>query len=79
MDQGTAAERHMIREAIQTGGTQNLKSIQIAIESSGGLRYTAERAREEAQTALDALAELPKSRYREGLESLVQFAIERRF
>jgi octaprenyl-diphosphate synthase len=79
MDQGTAAERHMIREAIQTGGTQNLKSIQIAIESTGGLRYTAERAREEAQTALDALAPLPKSRYREGLESLVQFAIDRRF
>ena len=58
MDQGTAAERHMIREAIETGGTQNLKSIQIAIESSGGLRYTADRAREEAQAALKALRKL---------------------
>lgn len=79
MDQGTAAERHMIREAIQTGGTQNLKSIQIAIESSGGLRYTADRAREEARTALDALENLPKSRYRDGLVSLAQFAVDRRF
>lgn len=79
MDQGTAAERHMIREAVETGGTQNLKSIQIAIESSGGLRYTAERAREEAQTALNALKILPASRYRDGLKSLAQFAIDRRF
>ena len=79
MDQGTAAERHMIREAIETGGTQNLKSIQIAIESSGGLRYTEERAREEAQTALDALASIPASRYRDGLEALAQFAVQRRY
>lgn len=79
MDQGTAAERHMIREAIETGGTQNLRSIQIAIESSGGLRYTAERARGEAEAALKALQVLPASRFREGLQSLAAFAIDRRF
>ncbi len=79
MANGSAAERHMIREAIQTGGTQNLTSIQLAIESSGGLRYTAERAREEALLAMAALEGLPKSRYREGLAELARFAIERRF
>src|SRR3954469_12759521 len=41
MANGSAAERHMIREAIETGGTRNLTSIQLAIETSGGLRYTA--------------------------------------
>ncbi len=79
MANGSAAERHMIREAIQTGGTQNLTSIQLAIESSGGLRYTAERAREEAQLAMAALEGLPTSRYRDGLAELARFAIERRF
>ncbi len=79
MDNGTAAERHMIREAIETGGTQNLKSIKIAIESTGGMRYTAERAREEVQAALTAIKVLPRSRYREGLELLTQFAVDRRF
>ncbi|MEE8238315.1 MAG: octaprenyl diphosphate synthase [Gammaproteobacteria bacterium] len=79
MDNGTAAERHMIREAIETGGTQNLTSIQLAIETSGGLRYTAERARGEAELAVDALSGLPDSKYKQGLASLAEFAISRRF
>ena len=50
----------MIREAIETGGTRNLKSIQLAIETSGGLRYTAERAQKEVDIAIAALAPLPR-------------------
>ena len=79
MDHGSAAERHMIREAIRTGGTQNLTSIQIAIESSGGLRYTAERARAEAEAAIEALSPLPQGRFRDGLAGLARFAVNRRF
>jgi octaprenyl-diphosphate synthase len=76
---GSAAERHMIREAIETGGTRNLTSIQLAIETSGGLRYTTERAREEVAIAVKALAPLPASKFRDGLVDLAQFAIQRRF
>ncbi|HEU4620018.1 MAG TPA: octaprenyl diphosphate synthase [Gammaproteobacteria bacterium] len=79
MAHGSAAERHMIREAVMTGGTQNLTSIQLAIETSGGLRYTAERARTEADAAIAALDALPHSKYRDGLSSLAQFAVNRRF
>jgi octaprenyl-diphosphate synthase len=79
MAHGSAAERHMIREAIETGGTRNLTSIQLAIETSGGLRYTAERARQEVELALHALAPLPQSKYRDALAELAQFAVRRRF
>ena len=79
MAHGTAAERHMIREAIETGGTRNLTSIQLAIETSGGLRYTAERARQEVEVAIAALAPLPASKYRDGLVDLAQFAVARRY
>ncbi|MGI9258433.1 MAG: octaprenyl diphosphate synthase [Gammaproteobacteria bacterium] len=79
MDNGSAAERHMIREAIETGGTQNLTSIQLAIETSGGLRYTAERAREEATLAVKALQDLPDSEFVDALATLAQFAVNRRF
>jgi octaprenyl-diphosphate synthase len=79
MAHGSPAERHMIREAIETGGTRNLTSIQLAIEASGGLRYTAERAREEVEVAIKALAPLPQSKFRDGLVSLAQFAIHRRY
>jgi octaprenyl-diphosphate synthase len=54
MNNGSAAERHLIREAIESGSTQNLRSIQLAIETSGGLRYTPESREEvEVATALD--------------------------
>jgi octaprenyl-diphosphate synthase len=79
MNNGSAAERHLIREAIESGSTQNLRSIQLAIDSSGGLRYTAERAREEADLAIKSLDALPGSIHREGLKTLAEFAVERRF
>jgi octaprenyl-diphosphate synthase len=79
MAHGSAAERHMIREAIETGGTRNLTSIQLAIETSGGLRYTAERAREEVDLAIEALSPLPPSRFRDALADLALFAIRRRY
>ena len=76
---GSAAERHMIREAIESGSTQNFTSIQLAIETSGGLRYTAERAQDEANEAMRALEPLPQSKYRNGLAGLAQFSISRRY
>lgn len=79
MDQGSAAERHMIREAIETGGTQNLTSIQLAIETSGGLRYTADRARSEVKVAIENLEILPPSQYKDSLANLARFAVDRRF
>ena len=79
MNNGSAAERHLIREAIETGSAQNLRSIQLAIETSGGLRYTATRAREEADLAIESLEAVPPSRYRDGLMSLAEFAVSRRF
>lgn len=79
MNNGSAAERHLIREAIESGNTQNLRSIQLAIESSGGLRYTAERAREEANLAIASLEALPGSGYRDALKTLAEFAVNRRF
>ena len=79
MNHGTAAEKHMIREAIENGSTQNLRLIQLAIETSGGLRYTAERAEVEARTAIEALEILPSSRFKSGLVGLAEFAVKRRF
>jgi octaprenyl-diphosphate synthase len=78
MKNGSAAERHMIREAIETGGTQNLTSIQLAIETSGGLRYTAERAQQEAELAIRALDDLADTPFKDALSSLAQFSVRRR-
>ena len=78
MDHGSAAERHMIREAIRTGGTQNLTSIQLAIETTGGLDYTAALATKEATAAQEALKGLPDSQHKQALTALADFAVRRR-
>jgi octaprenyl-diphosphate synthase len=79
MKHGSAAERHMIREAIEAGSTQNLRLIHLAIETSGGLRYTAERAEREAELAIATLADLPWSKFKDGLIGLARFAVTRRY
>ena len=79
MEHGSAAEKHMIREAIRTGGTQNLTSIQLAMETTGGLTYTAEKAQAEADAAAQALTPLPDSAHKRALLKLARFAVDRRF
>ena len=78
MQHGSAAEAHMISEAIRTGGTQNLRYIQLAIESTGGLRYTAELAAQEAHLAQESLANLPDTPFKDTLLRLADFATARR-
>jgi len=72
----TGAERELIRAAIEKGGLQQLEPIVSAIESTGGLDYTADLARSEADRALDALSALPDSPYKRGLAALARFAVD---
>jgi octaprenyl-diphosphate synthase len=68
----------MIRSAIEDGARGQLEPILAAIESAGGLEYTARLAKSEADQACAALEGLPPSAYREGLQALARFAIERK-
>jgi len=72
------ATRAVIRAAIEHGGREQLGAILHAIESTGGLKYTARLARTEAEQALAALGALPESPFRDGLAMLARFAIERK-
>jgi octaprenyl-diphosphate synthase len=75
----TTPERaELIRQVIRDGGRERLDEIMDAIESTGGLQYTARLAQSEADRALTALAALPESPYREALAALVRFAIARK-
>ena len=66
-----------LRHAIREGGLENLREILDAIESTGAIAYTAQRARDEAGKAIDALDRVPDSVYREALYALARFAVER--
>ena len=78
MQQGTDAEREMIRQAILNGGLDQLENIQAVIKSTGALNYTAARAREAANLAIDALSGIPESEHKQALVTIAEYAIQRR-
>lgn len=78
MNRGSAADRAMIRQAIEEGGIDKLPEIQAVIESTGALQYTAARAQEAADLAIDALSGIPDSEYKEALVAIAEFSVRRR-
>ena len=74
-----AAEAAKLREAIETGGIDDLDQITRLIETSGGLEYTARMARREKELAVEALGRLPASKYRDALVTLADFAVARTY
>jgi octaprenyl-diphosphate synthase len=77
MREGTAEELTLIRRAIEHGGLDDLEAIRRAIESTGALHYTARLAHEQADAAVNSLAALPESAFRDALASLARIAVER--
>jgi octaprenyl-diphosphate synthase len=73
-----AATGKLIRRAIESDDAPDLEKILAAIESTGGLDYTARLAQTEADQALAALAALPESPYKDGLMDLARFAVARK-
>jgi octaprenyl-diphosphate synthase len=76
---GTEEQRTLIRRAIEQGSLEHLQEITAAIESTGGLAYTARLARREAALAIEAIATLPDSAYKQALRELADFAVERTY
>ena len=79
MQRGTSAEREIIREAIETGGTARMTEIISIVQKTGALLVTRAAAAAEARRALDALQSLPRNRYSDALQQLASQLLERRF
>ncbi|HSD69520.1 MAG TPA: octaprenyl diphosphate synthase [Woeseiaceae bacterium] len=72
------SQRKMIRRAIEDSESANLRDIQAVIESTGALQYTAARAQEAANLAIDALSGIPDSDWKDALIAIAEFAVNRR-
>jgi len=75
---GSPEDQALIRSAILEGGLDHLERITAAIESTGGLAYTARLARRESDLAIEALAGLPDTVYKRALRELADFAVTRK-
>ena len=77
--QGTPQQAAIIRQAIESGGAGDMAAVGLAIESTGAIAYTARLAREEADKAIEALAVVPPSPYRDALRALAEFSVNRTY
>ncbi len=78
MQRGSDAERATIRQAIETGGTEQMAKIVAIVQLTGALQATRDAAAAEAQRALNALQTLAQNPYSEALEQLASQLLARR-
>ena len=77
MERGTAAERDLIRHAIEHGEVARLSDIVEIVRHTGALSATREAARAEATKAKRSLDAIPESEHREALLELCVRSVER--
>ncbi len=80
MQQGNTAEASLIREAIEQGGKRDaLDQILAIMQKYQSLDYVMQRAKEEAQKAVDAIRILPDTEYKQALISLAYLSVDRNY
>jgi octaprenyl-diphosphate synthase len=79
MEVGTEDQRNILRQAIETGGRDQMDQVGATIVATEALEYTVALARSHAQSARDALAILPESDSRNSLLTTADFAVSRTY
>ncbi|AIW19941.1 octaprenyl diphosphate synthase [Vibrio coralliilyticus] len=78
MQHGTTEQTQMIREAIEkANGMEKLDAIMEAMEQTGSLEYTRQKAYQEADKAIAELSVLSESPYKEALVTLAHMSVHR--
>lgn len=76
---GTPEQAACVRKAIEEGGREMFPEVLAAVKGSGALEAARSHAQAEAQIAVDSIAQLPASIYKNALIELPAFSVVRRF
>jgi octaprenyl-diphosphate synthase len=76
---GSPGEVQLIRSAISEGGLDKLKEIIAAVQNTGALEYTASKAEEERQLAIECLNNISASPHQQAMYNLIDFVVVRDF
>lgn len=79
MRKSKGADLQLMRDAITEGKIENLQDVMGIIESTDAIKYTAEKAKLHSSHANEALQAIPATPYREALEKLSNFVVERSY
>lgn len=78
MREGNDEQRLLIRQAIRKGGLDDLQPIMDIVKETGAIEYTQQKAQQEADLAIEALASLPETSFKETLIHLANIAVKRK-
>jgi octaprenyl-diphosphate synthase len=79
MNKGNGEQAKIIRQAIESGGLDQLGAVLGAIESTGAITYTEELAQREADNAIVKLVDLPDSQFKQALFWLAKISVNRAY
>ncbi|WP_409025792.1 octaprenyl diphosphate synthase [Gallibacterium anatis] len=80
MQRASEDERQLIRSIIEHGhGRKYLAEVQAMMDKYQSLTYTIEKAKQEAQKAIDSLSVIDDNPYKEALISLAKISVERSY
>jgi len=79
MQRGTAAQKALIKHAIEHGEIEKLDEILKIVDQTGALQYTYEAAQAQSAAAVEAISGLPDSDYKTALIDLANFSTYRSF
>ena len=79
LEVGSAEQKSLIREAIETGEAERFDEVHRAIVDTGALQYTIGQAQSESTAAKREIASLEDSEYKQALVFLADYAVERRY
>lgn len=71
------ADREMMREMIEGGGSDRVEEVRRIMERTGALESAMQQARRRSSRAMEALDALPASEEREALAFLARYAVDR--
>jgi octaprenyl-diphosphate synthase len=77
LQNGTPAQRELVRKCIETGDEQHFDDVLAAITTSGALAYTRGEAEKAARRATESISSLRASVFKDSLLQLSAFAVDR--
>lgn len=78
MKHGSAEAQQRVRQAILTGGLDQLEQIIKDVQSCGAIDYTQQQAQQQADLAIEVIQSLPESQYKDALIALAHASVKRR-
>jgi octaprenyl-diphosphate synthase len=79
MRKGTPAQSELVAATIRKGDASQLPAILEIVQTTGGMDYTLDCAKQHVAQALGLLDEFPANAYTQAMQQLAEFSISRSF